>query len=343
MERKNLEIKITFILGLQEIVLNEIKRTLGLIILKKEDDCLYLSFFKKYQDILHLKSISRAFVVARDQKYNPAYINKHKSIIGELIQLAMDVDEKKFSSFKITCAGSSSPEVQNISRYVQTEYNLTEDDDADLKIHIVKLHNSNIWKVGVQLTERPLSSREYKVRNMSGAMDPTIAYALNSLCELECKESYLNIFSGSGTLLIEAGLTFPNLSKLIGFDISKEYISLSMQNIKKSGLIKRIQIYEKDIYDNPDFGSFDCITSDLPFGMAISKNEDLEELYRCFITYAEKKLKSNGVLAVYTSQWEMLENLLLQSKFIIKKTLQLKLITNANTFLPLKIFICKLK
>lgn len=343
MNNQNLKIKVAFIPGLKQIVLSEIDNNLDLIVLKKGEDCLYLDFSQKYQDILTLKSISRAFIITEDSKYNPAYIYKHKSIIGELIEMVIATDRKNFNSFKITCAGSDSPEVQSISRYVQAEYNLVEDDEADLKIHIIKLRDSNIWEVGVQLTARPLSSRDYKVRNMNGAMDPTIAYAMNSLCELEHKESYLNIFSGSATLLIEAGQTFPNLKKLVGFDNSKEYISLSMQNIKKSGLIKRIQIYEKDIYDNPNLGIFDCIVSDLPFGMAISKNEDLKEVYQCFIDYSEKTLKTDGILAIYTSQYELLENLLVQSQFITIKIIQLKLITNANAFLRPKIFICKLK
>ena len=163
------------------------------------------------------------------------------------------------------------------------------------------------------------------------------------MSELERKESYLNAFSGSATLLIEAGQNFPNLKKLVGFDNTKKHISLAIQNIKKSGLIKRIQIYEKDIFDKPDLGKFDCIAADLPFGMAISKNEDLENLYQCFIEYSEKNLNSNGVLSIYTSEDELLEKLLLKSRFNIIKTIKLKFITSVNAYLRPKIFICKLK
>lgn len=57
--------------------------------------------------------------------------------------------------------------------------------------------------MGAQITPRPLSLRDYKVEHMSGAMDPTIAYAVNSLASLEGAKSYLNVFSGSGTLLVK--------------------------------------------------------------------------------------------------------------------------------------------
>lgn len=341
MNKLNLKIKLAFITGLQQIVADEVSRYPDMRILSKEIDCLYLDLSQKYLDTLRLKSISRAFVVVQDSRYNPTYISKHKSIIGELVDMVISTDKKNFKSFKITCAGSDSPEVRSIVRYIQEEYNLIEKEEADIKIHIIK--PDDVWEIGVQLTARPLSLRDYKVRHMNGAMDTTIAYAMNSLCELERKESYLNAFSGSATLLIEAGQNFPNLKKLVGFDNTKEHISLAMQNIKKSGLIKRIQIYEKDIFDKPDLGKFDCIVADLPFGMAISKDENLENLYQCFIEYSEKNLNNNGVLAIYTSENELLEKLLLKSHFSITKTIQLKFITSVNAYLRPKIFICKLK
>lgn len=341
MNKLNLKIKLAFITGLQQIVADEVSRYPDMRILSKEIDCLYLDLPQKYLDTLRLKSISRAFVVVQDSRYNPTYISKHKSIIGELVDMVISTDKKNFKSFKIICAGSDSPEVRSIVRYIQEEYDLIEKEEADIKIHIIK--PDDVWEIGVQLTARPLSLRDYKVRHMNGAMDTTIAYAMNSLCELERKESYLNAFSGSATLLIEAGQNFPNLKKLVGFDNTKEHISLAMQNIKKSGLIKRIQIYEKDIFDKPDLGKFDCIVADLPFGMAISKDENLENLYQCFIEYSEKNLNNNGVLAIYTSENELLEKLLLKSHFSITKTIQLKFITSVNAYLRPKIFICKLK
>ena len=147
-------------------------------------------------------------------------------------------NKDKFKTFKITCAGSDSPRVRGIAEYIQRTYGLTEKEESDMKIHIIKKLDE-IWEIGVQITSRPLSSRDYKVKNMSGAMDSTIAYAVNSLCELENVDSYLNIFSGSATLLIEASQCYPNLKQLIGFDNNKKSISLAIQNIKKAGLIKK--------------------------------------------------------------------------------------------------------
>jgi len=275
----------------------------------------------------------------RNSKYNPIYISNHKSTSSDLIEIVVNGD--KFKTFKITCAGSNSPEVRSIAEYIQKTYGLTEKEEADMKIHIIK--SNEIWEIGIQITPRPLSLRDYKIKNMSGAMDPTIAYAMNFLCELEKVNSYLNVFSGSATLLIEAGQCYPNLKQLIGFDNNKKHISLAIQNIKKAGLIKRIQLKEKDIFDKPDLGKFDVITSDLPFGMSISKNENLENLYQCFVEYCQETLNREGKLVVYTSEYEMFEKIILKSKFKIVKTLELKFITSVNAYLRPKIFACRLR
>jgi len=336
------EIKLAFITGLKEVVLSEINRLAGFRVIKKGDDYVYLDFIQDLAIIKRLRSVSRAYVVAQNFKYSPFYIFNHKSILGNLVEIVISGNKNKFKTFKIICAGSDSPRVRGIAEYIQKIYGLAEKEDPDMKIHIIK-EPDGTWELGVQITPRPLSSRDYKVKNMSGAMDPTIAYAVNSLCELEGASSYLNIFSGSATLLIEAGQCYPNLKQLIGFDNNKKSISLAIQNIKKAGLIKKIQLKEKNIFDEPDLGKFDIITSDLPFGMAISKNEDLELLYRRFIEYCQKTLNHGGKLAVYTSKHEILEKIILESEFEIVKTLELKFMTSVNAYLRPKIFMCRFK
>jgi len=288
-----------------------------------------------------LRSVLRAYIVAQDSRYNPRYISNHKSLLGGIVGMILEGQDTKFKTFKIFCSGADSPIIRSIAEYIKNTYKLIETEEADLKIYIIK--TEKIWEISAEITPRPLSFRNYRTKHMSGAMDPTIAYAVNSLCDLEHAASYLNIFSGSATLLIEAGQYYPNLKQLVGFDNNKKIISLAYQNIKKAGLIRKIQLKEKDIFDEPDLGKFDVITSDLPFGMSISKNEDLEKLYRCFIEYCQKTLNPQGKLAVYTSEHEMLKKIILKSRFKIVKTLELKFPTSVNAYLRPKIFLCRLK
>lgn len=341
MNGSEIKVKLSYITGLRPVVLKELKQ-FNFQILDEGEDSVFVQFSEEaVPEIKHLRSVARAYVVMQGDKYHPAYISKHKSILGSLVEVVIKNNKKDFKSFKITCAGPESPEVRSISQYIQERYDLKEKKEAGLKIHIIKLED--VWEIGIQVTPRPLSVRDYRVVNMSGAMDPTIAYAVNSFCNLEKLNSYLNVFSGSATLLIEAAWSFPNLEKLVGFDNNKKAISLAMQNIKKAGLVKRIQLKEKNIFDKPDLGAFDVITSDLPFGMSIAKNENLEDLYRCFIEYCQGALNDDGALVVYTSEHEILKKIILKSKFKIAKTMELKFITAVGAYLKPKIFVCRFK
>ncbi len=334
-----LEIKLAYTTGLREIVLNELDPHPIFTLLREGEDCLYLAAGEgTFPLVKQLRSVSRAYAVFQSEKYHPAYLANHKSIIGELIEVVRGGGEENFSTFKITCAGADSPEVRDMAKYVAHTFKLTEAEEADLKIHIIKL--GDIWELGAQITARPLSSRAYRARHMSGAMDPTVAYAMNSLCGLEDARSYLNIFSGSGTLLIEAGLSYPKLERLVGFDQDKKHLTLAIQNIKAAGLIRKAEVKEANIYTAPDLGTFDVIAADLPFGMVISRDEDLRKLYRAFLQYAECALKPGGRLAMYTSEYKILEGLLSESKFQILETLNIKSMTAVNAYLSTKILIC---
>ena len=333
-------IKLTFIEGFKGIVQRELRQYSDVHVIKEDEESFHIEFFPNFKVLENLKSVLKISIVKEGKNLNPTYISNHKSILGELIEITLKDNKNNFKTFKLSCAGSDSSEVIEIRKYIQETYKLAEDENADLKINISK--NDEIWEVGAQLTARPLSLRDYKVENIKGGMNPTIAYAVNTLCSLDSAKSYLNIFSGSATLLIEAGLLNPKL-KFLGFDKDKKSNSLAIQNITKAGLIRSIQIKTADIFEKPDFGKFDVITSDLPFGMLVSKDDDLEKVYQAFVEYCENALNPGGKLVVYTSEHELLKKVLLASKFTITNTLKIKFLTSVNAYLTLKIFVCKIK
>ena len=89
-----------------------------------------------------------------------------------------------------------------------------------------------------------------------------------------------------------------------------------------------------------DLGNFDVIASDLPFGMHILKGENLEKLYSYLVKYCEQKLNKGGVLALYTTEHQILEQIIRKSNFKIKQTLSLEVPTSVKSYIYPKIFIC---
>lgn len=338
MTENNYKIKLSFIDGIGEIVEEEIKRKTKQEILAKSKGVIYVNYKKSFTEIINLKSIHSASLTIDDVKYNPGHISRHKNILGEMIRIVVNSHPQNFKTFRISCAGSDSTEVKSLNKYIEDEFNLSKKEDADLKINIYKKDLG--WEISIQITPRPLSLREYKTENMSGAMDSNLAYALNSFCKLENKKSYLNPFCGSGTLLIEAGLNFNNLENLTGFDNNKKHLSFAYRNTTKAGLIKKVKLIEHDIFEDLEDLRFDVIVSDLPFGMTISKGENLNILYKRFLDFSEKHLNTDGVLGVYTTEHETFIECLRDSQFQIIKQIDLKLVSNVNSYLYPKIIIC---
>jgi tRNA G10 N-methylase Trm11 len=73
--------------------------------------------------------------------------------------------------------------------------------------------------------------------------------------------------------------------------------------------------------------------------MSILKNENLGEFYEAFVEYCAGSLKAKGTLVAYTNQVDLFERVILQSKFKVTKTVELRY----HAYLKPKIFVCKLK
>lgn len=331
------QIKLTFIEGLHDIVKTELSN-LGMAEQYSDHIHSYLDQIE-IKKVINLRSVLKAHLVRRAPFLTPKYIAKNKSILGDLIDEIVTCGHDQFSTFKLIGAGTDSPEVRAIAKYIAQTFKLEESQDADFKVHMIKIAGD--WEVGVELTSSPLSVRSYKVRNMEGAMNPTIAYAINSLAITPQTKTYLNPFAGSATLLIEAGLAYKQLETLIGFDDDKQTISLAMQNVKQSGLIRKIQLKLHDICEQPDLGLFDAIVADLPFGMSVSKHEDLEVVYGCLVKMAEQYLSKDGIMVLYTAKHELLKGILNESAFKIDQHIDLKLYSTKGLLLQPHIFVCK--
>jgi 16S rRNA G966 N2-methylase RsmD len=332
--------KLIFIPGLKDVVIRELALHKAVRSIETTNDSIYIES-ADYDDLLSLRSVIAVFLITQGKQLTPRFISNHKSILGTLIEKVLG-RSSVFKTFKISCAGPRSKEVQSIKRFVADTYRLTETSEADLEIYIGK--TGGMWECGVRLTPRPLSLREYKKENLKGALNPTIAYAMDSLCDLETAKSYLNIFSGSATLLIEAGLSNPKL-KLVGFDSDGKRNAAAIQNIKAAGLLQSIKLHTADIFSKPSLGTFDCITADLPFGMQINEIEDLPKLYETFLKYCETVLVEYGTLVAYTAQTELFAKKLSASRFRIETVLDLTLPTTVSPrkYLHPKIFVCSFK
>lgn len=334
MQSDGIYIELAFIRGLLPIVRKEAHRR-GLQLCYEEGERAFLIFSEKnLREAKQMRSVKRVSLLKSGALLNPGYIFRHKFVLGELIDIVTKTDT--FHSWKLHCAGNDSLEARRIASYVEETFALQADDPADLKVHIVK---PNRWEVKVEATPRPLSQRKYRTTHLPGAADPTIAFALQSVVDIDPQFRVINPFSGSGTILIETALAHPTIQEILGFDNDKKNLSLSIQNIKKAGLIKRVSVHEADIIERPQYGECDLILSDLPFGMSMGKGKDIAELYRTFFTWCDVSLSMHGSVVVYTAKTEELVREAEASRFSITDRFNLRLMSNVGAYLYPSIFV----
>lgn len=320
-----MKIKYEFIPGLEDIVSKEITTTLGVPTSKKSKGILITEFVENPNALKNLKSVNNVYYLITDHAYNPKYLSKNIEILFQLIDKV--IVNGKFGSFNIDCAGDKTKEILSIIHQIEHRYRMPHKAEADLQINYGK--HDNEWEIAIRLTNRPLSLRDWREVNIPGGLNPTIAYAMNVLTQPKSRDTYLNIFSGSGTLLIERANW--EAQSWLGIDINGLYNSYAIKNIKKASLLKRIKIRKYDINELPDLGKFDVITANLPFGIQQSKGENIEELYRNFIITSKKSLNKGGRLVAYTIHDELLGKYANEFGIGLDGKLSLEVQTSINT------------
>lgn len=327
MENEDLLFKITFIDGLKDFVVSELKNFDIKIEFIKENVLFVRCDHFKVDSLLSLKSVIDVELCNINAKFNPKYLSNHKNILGKMIDKVLIFSTNKFKSYYISCAGSDTVEIFELKQFVEYNYKLVWEQQADLRINIGKIYDE--WIISIRISNRPLSLRNWKVSNVEGGLNPTIAYCMNILSCPEPDERYLNVMSGSATLLIERAI-YMGAKQLVGFDHDGVRNTLAIENIKKAKLIKLIQLNTQDIFNEPNFGQFRTITCDLPWGQLVGKKENLEDLYNKFLIYVSRYLQIDGSCVILTLNKDIVQKILCSLGLVIENEIRLKISTNTK-------------
>jgi len=216
-------------------------------------------------------------------------------------------------SFRISAAGADSAVFQRLTAEFSRSTGLRHDpDEGELLLRFRRSRDG--WEVLLRLTPRPLSARAWRVCNLEGGLNATIAAAMNRLL-LEGRDSaegvYLNAMCGSGTLLAEwCALTGRPAT---GFDLSASALDCARDNLAE--LHDRVELFQADAaaVPRPD-ASFTFISSDPPWGDDIGNHEDNARLYPAFLAEAERLLVPGGRLVLLSHEIKLLRRLLPQTR-----------------------------
>ena len=138
--------------------------------------------------------------------------------------------------------------------------------------------------------------RNYRIRNVSGSINSTIAYALIHLAEIKKTDSILDPFCKDGILLIESGISEAKSLNGLERDIKNASINSKLAKIKINLSNDPLDWIETRFKE----GSITKIITNLPSqSKKISKN-DAAEITREFFYQSKHVLNKKGLMVLLT-------------------------------------------
>ncbi len=277
------------------------------------------------EDLLHLKTVTAVYIIESFQIPRPKALLGHENFhrILDTIEYVKRIQPTEaFKTLHISAAGSNSSVMRRIkselARHARLEVGSNE---GDLFLRVRRVRNQ--WEVLVRVSARPLSTRDWRVCNMEGALNASVAHAMVRLLNLKPEDQLLNLMSGSGSLLIE-GATYSD--RLFSCDLETEALQCGSRNIQKAGLHQKVALFQADARVIPiGDGQMSAIVMDLPFGHLIGSHDENVELYPKVLDEAYRVARLGCQLALVTHEKKLMEQLLRISNWTCRREIMITL------------------
>jgi len=301
--------------GTQDIVRNELVR-------RFRDDCsfvkhprtdeIHFRFSGAAESLLSLTTaqtllLRKDFAVLRPRTLLSP---EHMTAVIDLVQKARNVaGADAGTSFRFDAAGAESPTMLRIAEQIENRLGLPLNHETGDCV-VTFRPSARGWEVLCRVGNRPLATRSWRKVNYHGSLNAAIASCMVELARPKRGDRYLNIMCGSGTLLIER-LLRQRTRIAVGVEISETAISACMENAEAAGVADRLQLITGDARDIefPD-GSFDVVTSDLPYGKHHGSGPSNISLYRDSLVEAARLCRIGGMMVILTQDIPSLKTIL---------------------------------
>lgn len=260
----------------------------------------------------HLKVVTAVYLTQVYPVPRPKALLGHQHFQGLLKQLEVATQHEPgapFRTFHLAAAGDDSSVMQRLKAEIATETHLQADEDGgDLWIRLRRDKDRIGWEAMVRISRRPHVTRAWRVRDWPGALNAVVAQAVIQLTKPTPDDVFLNIGSGSGTILIERGLFGP-AQALMGCEISKDVIEIAEENAQAADLT--LDWLNADARRLPiASASVDALAADLPFGVLVGSQEENMRLYPALLAEAARVAKPGARFVIVTQAIKVMETVL---------------------------------
>lgn len=308
--------------GLEVIAADELQRELGdrLTLLKPPQDSSIDGVIRfTCQGSLHalkrLKTVTAVFLV------HYANVPRPRALLGDahlrdlLAQIALVRAIKpvaRFETLYLAAAGSDSRDMTRLKHELAEHLGLVPaEDEGDLLLRLRRpADGRDGWEVLIRLSPRPLATRDWRVCNLEGALNATVAQAMARLTNPHPGDVVLNLACGSGTLLIERAGLAP-ARRILGCDTDEAALACARQNVAASGFESQIELHPWDATKLPlEGGSVDVLLADLPFGHLVGSHEANLTLYPALLAEAARVAAPSAACVIISHEVRLMESLL---------------------------------
>jgi tRNA (guanine6-N2)-methyltransferase len=302
--------------GLEQIAVDELRsrfRRRVTILPSLREGLLPILFDGDLAALLDLQTIQAVY----GQRWFP--IPRPKALLGHahfatLLSMIDAVRElhspDTFESFRISAAGEDSAVIVRLRDQIATATGMHyAQEEGDMVIRLRRpLDGGTGWDVLIRLSPRPLSVRTWRVCNLAGALNATIAQAMVRLSLPHPDDFVLNVACGSGSLLIER-LEHSPARLAIGCDHDPRAIACAQENVDHSGY-GSIRLFPWDAGQLPlPDRCVDTVLVDLPFGQLVGSHDENMVLYPRILGEAARVTIGGGLCVAITHEIRLWERL----------------------------------
>lgn len=268
--------------------------------------------------LLRLRTVQAVYTVHRFAVPRPKALlgDQHfRRLLAEIDAIKAAHPAGSFQTLHIDAAGADSAVMLRLRQELAQRSGLKPDpEEGDLLLRLRRSPGGGeSWDALLRISPRPLATRPWRVCNMEGALNATIAHAMILMTDPTPYDVFLNLGCGSGTLLIER-LAYSAAKQAIGCDLNPEVLACARRNVEAAGAVDRCQLEPWDVRALPlPEGSVDALSADLPFGHLVGSHEENLALYPALLAEAGRVARRGALFVAITHEVRLMESLLAES------------------------------
>ena len=327
--------EIEVIPGLEEFAIQEIRQRFRLRVepdrLPREGR-LSLRAPADLKRLNQLRSVVAVYAVELFDLPRPKALLGHQNL-ERLLALAREIvaawPAGTFRTFRISAAGADSLVFTRLKAEIASQLGLTSHDrEGDLLLTFRRPPSGGSgWEILVRTSPRPLSARAWRVCDLPGALNASVASVMVSLAQPRDDEVFVNVCCGSATLMIER-LNLAPAKLLIGYDIDPGALDCARANLRASGHSDAARLVRHDARQLPlPSGSVRIIVGDLPYGLLVGSGVENRILYPEILKEAARVAEPGASCVLITTQYRLMADTLqnLAEQWHCVRTLPIKI------------------